>query len=172
MSWRAMAARTVTLYDAGEVLLLKVKNLVVLGAALKILGLDPWWLVILSPAIALGYILLGAAWLKWGWWRQQNEVSVRENMDPIRRFHTVGIIRLLRERGLPLNGHEPALDEVFTPRTVERGAKHPFQRCALCYGRFWWFQRFGTMRNVSGYVHTKCMESAGLREPTTAGRAR
>lgn len=114
MSWRATVARGVVFYDAGEVLLLKVKNLIVLGAALKILGLDPLWLLAFSPVIATAYVLLGAAWLRWGWWRQQNEVGVKHNIDPIRRFHTVGMIRLLRERGLPLNGHEPELDMIFT----------------------------------------------------------
>lgn len=114
MSWRASVARGVVLYDAGEVLLLKVKNLIVLGAALKILGLDPLWLLAFSPLIAASYVLIGAVWLRYGWWRQQNEVTVAQNIDPIRRFHTVALIRLLRKHSIPVNGHEPELEMIFT----------------------------------------------------------
>lgn len=115
-NWQAHAARLHTYFDLGEGFFVKVKNLLMISAALKILGL-PWWaLAVTSPLLIAAYILLGKMWLQHGWQRQLKEVSVVETWQPMEIWQAEMLCRILRHHRIETNHFDPTV----VPEEVRR----------------------------------------------------
>ena len=110
LTWRGHAALLQTWYEVGESFWLKAKNLVVAGAALKILfGWSVLTMLALSPLMAAAYVLSGVLWMRYGWIRQQSEVAALERLNPIVWFQLQSQARMMAHFGLPLNGQDEAV---------------------------------------------------------------
>lgn len=109
LTWRAYAARYYAYLDTGESLVGRFYKLLVAGAAIKILWptLPLWIMVCASPVVVAGYILLGALWLRRGWYREAMEVGVVNALDPVHMFTAHALNRLLTHHKIPTNGYDP-----------------------------------------------------------------
>ena len=109
LTWRAYAARYYAYLDTGESLVGRFYKLLVAGAALKILvpALSLWVMALASPLVILGYVGIGALWLRRGWYREAMEVGVVNALDPVHMFQAHALSRLLDHHQLPHNGYDP-----------------------------------------------------------------
>ena len=118
LTWRAYAARYYAFLDTGESLCGRFYKLLVAGAALKILWptLPGWVMVACSPLVVASYILIGALWLRRGWYREAMEVGVVNQLDPVHSFLTHGVARILEHLLISSNGYDPSKP----PKGLER----------------------------------------------------
>jgi len=114
-NWRGRAARAQQYFEQGEVLGSKVKSLLVITAALKILGLSTWLLVALAPLLIAGYVAVGYVWVKHGWYAHGTEINALDRWTPVMVWDRWMQVRMLEKLGVELN-HFPAdqLPEAFT----------------------------------------------------------
>lgn len=106
LTWRGKAARLHSYFDQGKDLLERGKNLLVIAAALKILGLPLWGVAVLAPTLGVAYIGLGWLWVRHGWYRQQTEVSSFDRWTPVQVWTIWMQVRMLQALGVDLN-HVP-----------------------------------------------------------------
>lgn len=106
LTWRGQAARLHSYFDEGKNLLERGKNILVISAALKILGLPLWMLAVIAPFLIIGYVLAGWAWVRWGWYRQQTEVSSFDRWTPIQVWSIWMQIRMLQALKVNLNSYD------------------------------------------------------------------
>lgn len=107
LNWRGKAAKLHAYYDQGRDLFERAKGLLVIAAALKILGLPLWALGLLAPVAIVGYILLGWWWLRRGWYRQLNEVAMFDRWTPMQVWDLHMKVRMLAALGVQMNGYDP-----------------------------------------------------------------
>lgn len=119
-TWRGHGAKIQTLYETGDLLMSKVKSLLVITAALKILGLSTLTLILLTPFLIALYIGIGYAWIHWGWMRESQEVAILEQWSTPQVFMMTALYRLMRDRQIPVNGFEGRL-----PVEVEQALLSP-----------------------------------------------
>ena len=104
LNWRGKTAKLHTYYDQGRDLFERVKGLLVIAAALKILGLPLWVLGALAPVAIAAYILLGWWWLRRGWYRQMTEVPMFDRWTPMQVWDLHMRVRTLQALGVRMNG--------------------------------------------------------------------
>ena len=111
LTLRAKIARLYAFLDTGESLCGRFYKILVAGAALKILvpSIPVWAMVAGSPLVVLVYIGVGAAWLRWGLYRENMEVGVVNMMDPVHGFLVHGVARLHERLDIPVNGYDPTV---------------------------------------------------------------
>lgn len=119
LSWRGHGARVENYYALGDAYFAKAKNILLAAAALKILGLPLWVLILSTPVIVVGIAVAGWAWVRWGWFKASQETVITDSWDIKQVFIIHALCRLLEERGLPVNGWQPgefppAFTEVLT----------------------------------------------------------
>lgn len=102
-NWRGHAARLHTFFDLGEGFFVKAKGMLVIGAALKILGLPLWALAVGTPFLIVAYIVAGALWMRYGWQRQLKEVSMVETWQPLDLWQVEMQCRILRHLQIETN---------------------------------------------------------------------
>ena len=105
-NWRGQAARVQQYYEQGEVLVSKGKNILVVTAALKILGLSWWGLLIFAPILVALHVGAGYWWVKRGWYAHNTEIGVLERWTPLSVWQQWMTVRLYQKLGLELN-HTP-----------------------------------------------------------------
>jgi hypothetical protein len=125
LTWRGHAARAHNYFDAGEGICQKAKNLLVIGAALKILGASLTTVIIATPFIGLAYVLVGIAWIRWGWYRQISETAVIDTWNPVTTYTLHALVRLLIAQGQSANGFDlrripPELQDTLLSTRKER----------------------------------------------------
>lgn len=108
LNWRGHVARAENYYDLGQAQVARIKNLLVIGAALKILGLSTLWLVLLAPVLIVGHVVFGWAWVRWGWYRQATETALIARWTPLQVAEAWWKIRTLKALGIDANGFDPS----------------------------------------------------------------
>lgn len=103
LTWRGKAARLHAYFDEGKSLFERIKSILVIAAALKILGVPLEMVIWFAPALFVGFILLGWIWIRWGWYRQQTEVSSFDRWTPVQVWTIWMQVRMLRALGVDLN---------------------------------------------------------------------
>ena len=103
LTWRGKAARLHSYFDQGKDLMERVKSILVVAAALKILGLPLWMLAGLAPCLIVIYIVVGRLWVRHGWYKQQTEVSSFERWTPVQVWTIWMQVRLLQKLGVEMN---------------------------------------------------------------------
>lgn len=103
LTWRGKAARLHSYFDQGKDLLERGKNILVISAALKILGLPVWALAGVVPCLIVAYVCIGRLWVKHGWYRQQTEVSSFDRWTPVQVWSIWMQVRMLQRLGIDLN---------------------------------------------------------------------
>ena len=106
INWRGRVAKIHLYFEQGQALLASVRNLLVIGAALKIFGLSTWWLVALTPPILIGHVVVGWLWVRWGWLVQRGEVPLWDKWAPIQVWDRWMQVRMLRALGVEMNDYE------------------------------------------------------------------
>lgn len=107
MNWRTPLARSHNYLEAGEALIARVRALIVLAAALKILGLPTGWTIALMPVALVGQALIGYAWVQYGWYRHQQVETLAARWSPWQVFQAYTYSRLLKAHGLEVNHYDP-----------------------------------------------------------------
>ena len=107
INWRGQAARLHMYFENGQALLATARNLLVIGAALKIFGLPTWWLIALTPPILIGHVVVGWVWVRWGWLVQRGEVPLWDRWTPIQVWDRHMQVRMLRKLGVDLDTFDP-----------------------------------------------------------------
>lgn len=124
-NWRGHAARVQQYFEQGEVLLSKGKNLLVVTAALKILGIGWWGLLLCAPFLIAAHVAVGYWWVRRGWYAHNTEIGVLEQWTPISRWQAWMTIRMYKALGLDLTTPLDRLPEEFTRvmASTQRGEK-------------------------------------------------
>lgn len=113
-NWRGQAARVQQYYEEGEKLFSKAKNVLIVTAIAKFLGLSGWWLYLCAPVLMAGIVLLGYCWVRRGWYAHGTEIGVLEQWTPISRWQAWMTVRLYQHLGLNLTPPTDGLPEEFT----------------------------------------------------------
>ena len=103
LTWRGKAARLHSYFDQGKDLLERGKNLLVISAALKILGLPLWGLALIAPGLIVAYIVIGRLWVRHGWYKQNTEVAAFDRWKPAEVWTIWMQVRLLQKLGVEMN---------------------------------------------------------------------
>lgn len=115
LNWRGRIAKLHGYFDQGRDLAERGKSLLVMAAALKILGLPLWLLGALAPVVIAGYVLLGWLWLRRGWYRQMTEVPMFDRWTPYQVWDLHMRVRTLQALGVEMNGY----DAKSIPKEIE-----------------------------------------------------
>ena len=107
INWRGKVAKVHLYFEQGQALLASVRNLLVIGAALKIFGLSTWWLIALTPPILIGHVVVGWVWVRWGWLVQRGEVPLWDRWTPIQVWDLHMRVRGWKALGVDLNTFDP-----------------------------------------------------------------
>ena len=124
MTWRYSLARELIYMDTGRYLLTFGQNLLVAGAAIKILWPTVPLVVMVAatPLICVSLNLLGRAYRRWGWQQESTSVATLENMSWLNYVFLIWWIRLLTH-------HRVVLDDIPPPGDLPKEI-----RCLLTRG--------------------------------------
>ena len=101
-------------FEQGQSLLASARNLLVVGAALKIFGVPMWWIIVLTPPILIAHILVGWIWLRWGWLVQRGEVPLWDKWTPMHMWDVWMRIGMLKALNVDLSNYDlKSLPEEF-----------------------------------------------------------
>lgn len=105
-NWRGQVARVQQYYEEGEKFFSKAKNVLIVVAVGKYLGMTGWALYLAAPAIMAGIVVGGWCWVRLGWYAHATEIGVLERWTPFAVWDMWMRVRLYEKLGLELN-HTP-----------------------------------------------------------------
>lgn len=103
-TWRGKLARVNYYFLEGNSALNQIKLVLYILAAFKILGVDLWLLIALSPFVYAAHVLAGWWWVRHGWVRELTEVPTTDGIAPVLQWQLYMQIRLYQHLGITLNG--------------------------------------------------------------------
>lgn len=134
-NWRGQLARIQNYYEEGEKTFSKVKNVVIVVALGKYLGLSGWILYLAAPAIMVGVAVFGWLWVRHGWYAHNSEILVLEQWTPISRWQAWVTVLTAKALGINL-GAIPTdrLPDEFTRIMASTQGKTAATSCPCCGG--------------------------------------
>lgn len=107
LNWRGQAARWHAYFREGLTLHNEIKQIVYVGAALKILGLSIYWLAVLTPPLIVYLMLSGYWFVRHGWKRHSSEITLIDKWEPIEIFKIHGWVKLMEKHGIDPTDYDP-----------------------------------------------------------------
>lgn len=107
LNWRGQAARWHAYFREGLTLHNEIKQVIYVGAALKILGLSIYWLAVLTPPLIVYLMLSGYWFVRHGWKRHSSEITMLDRWEPVEVWKLWMWTRLLRKHGVDMNHFDP-----------------------------------------------------------------
>lgn len=111
LGWRSHAAKIQAYFEQGESVTHKLRQLAVTGAALKILGLSTWMIVLGAPFLFIGYIIIGWVWINHGWYKHNATVGVVSQWSPVQIWQMNALAVLLSQSPIEVEVSVSKLDE-------------------------------------------------------------
>jgi len=110
LNWKGKAAKVQQYYDQGKSEFSALEKMAMVGVGLKVFGVPIPWIVVLTPFIAVAavvtYAVVGYIWVKRGWYREKQEVSMLDGWSTMTNLQWRLLVAIAQERGISVKDQD------------------------------------------------------------------
>ena len=114
-NWRGWTARIHFYFDEGTKALNSFKQVLYVSAAFKLLGVPVWVVVVAAPFVYAAHVLAGVWWIRYGFYKQLQEVATIDATAPINMIGWHMTVRMWQKLGLSMDG----IDVTTMPQEIK-----------------------------------------------------